>query len=167
MSSRRNPSSWRQYALVGAVAGIQREGERCVEMCAGLVDPVSLVRDDAEQCPAGEDDLRHVRRGGRVERLGEQPPGRPEVVLSLMGVAPLKELQNPLTLVHTPRLAPDGAAPTGRVGTVGIPHLVSGDIDAAAREVLINCSSVVVIIAVMPWRYVWRRYVRTPGDAWR
>ncbi len=53
------------------------------------------------------------------------------------------------------------------IGTVAIPHLVSGDMDAAAREVLINCSFVVLIIAVIPWRYVWRRYVRTPGDAWR
>ena len=23
------------------------------------------------------------------------------------------------------------------------------------------------VIAVIPWRYAWRRYVRTPGDAWR
>ena len=53
------------------------------------------------------------------------------------------------------------------IGTVGIPHLVSGDMEAAARQVLFNCSFVVVIIAVIPWRYAWRRYVRTPGDAWR
>ena len=53
------------------------------------------------------------------------------------------------------------------IGTVGIPHLMAGDMDAAAREVLFNCSFVVVIIAVIPWRYAWRRYVRTPGDAWR
>ena len=53
------------------------------------------------------------------------------------------------------------------IGTVGIPHPVSGDMDTAAREVLFNCSFVVVIIAVIPWRYAWKRYVRTPGDAWR
>ena len=63
------------------------------------------MRDDAEQSPAGADDLRHAHRGGRVECLGEQPPGRPEVVHSLMGGAPVEELQDPLTLVHTPRLA--------------------------------------------------------------
>jgi hypothetical protein len=44
-------------------------------------------------------------RGGCVECLGEQPPGRLEVVLLLMGVAPVEELPDPLTLVHTPRLA--------------------------------------------------------------
>ena len=26
---------------------------------------------------------------------------------------------------------------------------------------------VVVIIAVTPWGYVWRRYVTAPGDRWR
>jgi hypothetical protein len=52
------------------------------------------------------------------------------------------------------------------IGTVAIPHLMAGDMNAAAREVLINCSFV-VLIAVIPWRYAWRRYVRTPGDAWR
>jgi hypothetical protein len=50
---------------------------------------------------------------------------------------------------------------------VAIPHLMAGDMNAAAREVLFNCSFVVVIIAVIPWRYAWRRYVQTPGDAWR
>jgi hypothetical protein len=53
------------------------------------------------------------------------------------------------------------------IGTVAIPHLMAGDMNAAAREVLFNCSFVVVIIAVIPWRYAWRRYVRRPGDAWR
>ena len=53
------------------------------------------------------------------------------------------------------------------IGTVAIPHLVSGDMNAATRDVLFNCTFVVLIIAVIPWRYAWRRYVRTPGDAWR
>ena len=53
------------------------------------------------------------------------------------------------------------------IATVAIPHLVSDDMNAATREVLVNCSFVVIIIAVIPWGYAWRRYVRTPGDAWR
>jgi hypothetical protein len=50
---------------------------------------------------------------------------------------------------------------------IAIPHLAAGDMDAATREVLFSCSFIVVIIAVIPWRHVWRRYVRTPGDRWR
>ena len=51
--------------------------------------------------------------------------------------------------------------------TVAIPHLVADDMNAATREVLFNSFFVVIIIAVIPWGYVWRRYVRTPGNAWR
>jgi hypothetical protein len=53
------------------------------------------------------------------------------------------------------------------IAAVAVPHLVADDLNAATREVLFNCSLVVIIIAVIPWRYVWKRYVRTPGDAWR
>jgi hypothetical protein len=53
------------------------------------------------------------------------------------------------------------------IAAIAVPHLVSGDINAATREVLFNCSFVVIIIAVIPWGYAWRRYARTPGDAWR
>jgi hypothetical protein len=53
------------------------------------------------------------------------------------------------------------------IAAVGAPHLIADDLEAATRAVLINCSLVVVIIAVVPWGFVWRRYVRTPGDAWR
>jgi hypothetical protein len=53
------------------------------------------------------------------------------------------------------------------IAAVAIPHLLSHDMNAATREVLFSCSFVVIILAVIPWRYAWRRYVRTPGDAWR
>ena len=47
------------------------------------------------------------------------------------------------------------------------PHLAADDIDAATSSVLFNCSLVVIVAAVIPWRYVGKRYVRAPGDAWR
>ena len=53
------------------------------------------------------------------------------------------------------------------IAAVALPHLVADDIDAATSAVLFNCSLVVIIIAVIPWPYVWRNYVRAPGDAWR
>jgi hypothetical protein len=53
------------------------------------------------------------------------------------------------------------------IAAVAVPHLVSGDMDAATGEVLFSCSFVVLILAVIPWRYAVRRYVLTPGDAWR
>ncbi|MFI5896606.1 hypothetical protein ACIA5D_41555 [Actinoplanes sp. NPDC051513] len=53
------------------------------------------------------------------------------------------------------------------IAAVAIPGLVSDDLNAAAHAVLFNCCFVVVVLAVIPWGYVWRRYAKTPGDAWR
>jgi hypothetical protein len=53
------------------------------------------------------------------------------------------------------------------IAAVALPHLVADDLDAATRAVLVNCFLVVIIIAVIPWRYVWERYIRAPADAWR
>jgi hypothetical protein len=50
---------------------------------------------------------------------------------------------------------------------VALPQAVSGDLDAATTDVLVNCSLVVLILAVIPWGHVWRSYVRAPGDRWR
>jgi hypothetical protein len=53
------------------------------------------------------------------------------------------------------------------ITAVAVPHLVADDLDDETSSLLFNCSFVVVIIAVIPWRNVWNRYVRTPGDPWR
>ena len=50
---------------------------------------------------------------------------------------------------------------------VALPKAVDGDLDAATSEILVNCSLVVLILAVIPWGYVWRTYVRASGDRWR
>lgn len=50
---------------------------------------------------------------------------------------------------------------------VALPHLVAGDVDSETGSVLFSCSFIVVIIAVIPWRYVWTHYVKAPGAAWR
>ena len=50
---------------------------------------------------------------------------------------------------------------------VALPRAVSGDLDQAMSETVVNCSLVVVILAVIPWRYAWRTYARTTGDRWR
>jgi hypothetical protein len=45
--------------------------------------------------------------------------------------------------------------------------MVADDVDKAMQEVIVNCSLVVIILAVIPWGYVWRHYVTAKGDAWR
>jgi hypothetical protein len=44
------------------------------------------------------------------------------------------------------------------LGLVALPKATSGDLDAATTDVLVNCSLVVLILAVIPWGYVWRTY---------
>ena len=53
------------------------------------------------------------------------------------------------------------------LAVVAGPHLVAGDMSADMGRMLFNVSLVVVILAVTPWDYVWKAYVRAPGDPWR
>lgn len=50
---------------------------------------------------------------------------------------------------------------------VALPRAITGHLDAATTDTLVSCSLVVVILAVTPWRYVWRNYLRATGDRWR
>jgi hypothetical protein len=50
---------------------------------------------------------------------------------------------------------------------VALPRATTGDLDPATTETVVSCSLVVVILAVIPWPYAWRNYVRATGDRWR
>lgn len=53
------------------------------------------------------------------------------------------------------------------IAAVAVPHLIRGDMSTRAGEILFNCSFVILIMAVTPWPYVWRRFAATAGDPWR
>jgi hypothetical protein len=53
------------------------------------------------------------------------------------------------------------------LSVVALPALAAGDVDQAMSEVIVSCTLVVLILAVVPWRYVWQRYVTAEGDRWR
>ena len=50
---------------------------------------------------------------------------------------------------------------------VALPELVAGTMDAATHEVMVSCLWVVIVLAVVPWRYVWQQLVTARGDRWR
>ena len=50
---------------------------------------------------------------------------------------------------------------------VALPALAADDMDSAMKDVMVSCLFVIVILAVVPWRYVWRHYVKAEGDRWR
>jgi hypothetical protein len=86
-------------------------------------------------------------------------------LLTAMSLLALLGLRYPVRML--PILLFEVAWKTLWMAVVAVPHLISGDMNAETSSVLFNCSFVVVIVAVIPWGYVWRRYVKTPGDAWR
>jgi hypothetical protein len=53
------------------------------------------------------------------------------------------------------------------LSVVALPAVAAGDADEALQEVIFSCSLVVIILAVVPWGYVWQRYVTAKGDRWR
>jgi hypothetical protein len=53
------------------------------------------------------------------------------------------------------------------LGIVALPRAIAGDLDGQASEIAVNCSFVVVILAVVPWRYIGRQYVRAAAEPWR
>ena len=58
-------------------------------------------------------------------------------------------------------------APTHPLGAPTMPRLPNaavGTLDQAMTEFLVNCSLIVVIAAVTPWRYVWSQLAQATGD---
>jgi hypothetical protein len=53
------------------------------------------------------------------------------------------------------------------LGVVALPAVAAGSVDTAMSKVIVNCSLVVPILAVVPWGYVWRHYVVAKGGRWR
>jgi hypothetical protein len=53
------------------------------------------------------------------------------------------------------------------LSVVALPAALADDVDRAMSELVVSCSLVLIILAVVPWRYVWQRYVTATGDPWR
>ena len=49
---------------------------------------------------------------------------------------------------------------------VALPHLIANDLDAPTESLLFRNLFVIPIIAVTPWDFVWKRFVRTHGERW-
>src|SRR3954451_8928682 len=50
------------------------------------------------------------------------------------------------------------------LSVVALPAVMASDVDQAMSETIFSCSLVVIIVAVIPWRYVWQRHVLAKGD---
>ena len=86
-------------------------------------------------------------------------------LLTAMSLLAFLGLRHPVKLL--PVLLFESAWKLLWLGLVALPEAASGTLDGATTEVLVNCSLVVVILAVVPWGHVWRTYVRDTGERWR
>jgi hypothetical protein len=86
-------------------------------------------------------------------------------LLTAMSLLALLGLRHPVLLL--PVLLFESAWKLLWLALVAVPRAASGDLDGAASDVALNCSLVMVVLAVVPWGHVWRTYVRAPGDRWR
>lgn len=86
-------------------------------------------------------------------------------LLTAMSLLALLGLRHPVTML--PILLFESAWKLLWLALVALPRAMAGEMDAATSEIAVNCSLVVVILAVVPWRHVWRRYVREAGSRWR
>jgi len=86
-------------------------------------------------------------------------------LLTAMSLLAFLGLRYPVKLL--PLLVFESAWKLLWLAVVALPQAAAGGLDAATREVAFNCSVVLVIIAVTPWRYVWQQYTTAQGDRWR
>jgi hypothetical protein len=87
------------------------------------------------------------------------------VILTAMSLLALLGLRYPVRLL--PILLFESLWKLIWLSVVALPAVVAGDVDEAMQEVIVNCSVVVIVFAVVPWRYVWQHYVTAQGDRWR
>lgn len=86
-------------------------------------------------------------------------------LLTAMSVLAFLGLRYPVKLL--PLLLFESAWKLLWLSLVALPQAVAGGLDTATTETVVSCSLVVVILAVTPWRHVWRTYLRATGDRWR
>ena len=53
------------------------------------------------------------------------------------------------------------------VAVVALPLWAGDQLDPATEEVFYSCLVVLIVLAVIPWRYVLAQYVQARGDRWR
>ena len=85
-------------------------------------------------------------------------------MLGAMGALALLGLRYPLQML--PLLFFEIAWKTIWLTVVALPAWSAHQLDADTTETAIECLMVVVIVAAIPWDYVFGAYVRKGGDRW-
>ena len=79
------------------------------------------------------------------------------VLLTAMSLLALLGLRHPVQLL--PILLFEIVWKVIWLSVVALPAVAAGEVDQALGQMIFDCSLVVIIVAVVPWRYVWAHYV--------
>lgn len=90
------------------------------------------------------------------------------IVMAMLGAVSLLALvglRHPLRML--PLLFWEIAWKAIWLARIALPAWHDGSLDEAMVETVVECAVVVVIIAVIPWDYVVRTFLRSPAEPWR
>ena len=87
------------------------------------------------------------------------------IMLVAMGLLALLGLRYPVKML--PILVFESLWKIIWLGVIAMPLWTSGQMDAATSESASAILWVAIVLAVTPWRYVFRQLVTTKGDPWR
>ncbi len=102
-----------------------------------------------------------------IQRQGEWPlyEGITNYMLFAMGLLALLGLRYPVKML--PILLFESVWKLAWLFAVALPLWAQDRLDPATAEHAGAILWVVVVLVVIPWRYVWARYAQAPGDGWR
>jgi hypothetical protein len=95
----------------------------------------------------------------------ELKEGVVNVMLTAMSLLALLGLKYPVRML--PVLLFESLWKLIWLGTVALPMWLGQGLDPRTEQVASTCLWVVIVLAVVPWGYVARHYLRAPGDRWR
>ncbi|HYE28681.1 MAG TPA: hypothetical protein VEA61_10665 [Allosphingosinicella sp.] len=103
----------------------------------------------------------------RILSHGADLPHMTGIVFALLGTIGLLALlgvRYPLQMI--PLLLFELAWKALWLVAFALPRWLDGNLDAAMRSSVLDTSLGLVLLVVIPWRYVWARYVVRPADPW-
>lgn len=104
----------------------------------------------------------------RLLNHGADWPPMDSVVAAMLGALSLLSLlgfRYPLEML--PMLLFDLVWKLLWLGLVAMPLWLSGELNAHATSIVTDCLVAALLIPLIPWRYVARRYLRARGAPWR
>lgn len=93
------------------------------------------------------------------------PQGLARSLLAALALLSLLGVRYPMQLL--PLMLYEVAWKTIWMGLIALPALLNNRMTPDIESLFYNCVGIVIVYFVMPWRYVWIRYLKQPMEPWR